>query len=232
MPSGHNSSNTPFSTTTTFSSPTYQLYSSYNKGPVAVPFSSSGLDITVEESTLHIGFYTIPSNNFNVKEWFNEYDYKGKTYASFIIENTRPRSRGVIRLRSSSPFDVPIINEHLDTDENASAIASGVLLMRDVMSRIPRWDAMEVYPPPDPITGKPLDADGLREFFKRRSAYGHHICGSCAMGRVTDSHGRVVGVTGLRIVDASIFPEIPTANPCLVVYMVAEKISADILNGQ
>ena len=211
----------------TFDSPTYGQYKTAQKGPVAVPFSSSGMDISVSDNhTLHIGFYTIPSNNFNTKEWFYDYDYKNKTYASFLIENTRPRSRGTIRLRSASPYDVPIINEELDTDDNAEAISTGVLYMRDVISRIPDWNAVEVYPPPDSETGEPLNKEQLKNFFKRKSAYGHHICGSCAMGKVVDAQGRVYGVSGLRVVDASIFPAITTANPCLPTYMVAEKIAA------
>ena len=90
------------------------------------------------------------------------------------------------------------------------------------------------------MEGRPL-ADLLRddealEDFVRRSAVGvwHASC-SCRMGAaddaraVTDAAGRVYGVQGLRVVDASIFPNIPCANINIPTIMVAEKISDAIL---
>jgi choline dehydrogenase-like flavoprotein len=85
------------------------------------------------------------------------------------------------------------------------------------------YEPLEVYPQGN------LDRQGLVEFFKKNSAYGDHICGTCAMGKVVDSNGLVYNIKGLRVIDASIFPTIVSANPCFPVYMVAEKISRQIV---
>jgi choline dehydrogenase len=66
------------------------------------------------------------------------------------------------------------------------------------------------------------------------SAY--HPCGTCRMGdddgSVTDSQGVVRGVRGLRVVDASLMPEITNGNLNAVVLMMAEKISSNILQAR
>jgi len=89
----------------------------------------------------------------------------------------------------------------------------------------------------------PLDAlladDVALEAFIRRAAVGvWHACCSCRMGApsdplaVADPAGRVYGVEGLRIADASLFPVIPSANIHLTVLMAAEKIADDIVAGR
>ncbi|MFL5284693.1 MAG: GMC oxidoreductase, partial [Rhodopila sp.] len=80
--------------------------------------------------------------------------------------------------------------------------------------------------------------DDACEAFVRRAAVGtwHATC-SCRMGldddpmAVTDPAGRVRGVGGLRVVDASVFPQVPCANTNFPVLMTAEKMSDAILTG-
>lgn len=90
------------------------------------------------------------------------------------------------------------------------------------------------------LEAPPLDRlladDAALEAFIRKAAVGvWHVSCSCRMGAaadplaVTDNQGRVYGVPGLRIVDASLFPVIPSANVHLTVLMVAEKIADDML---
>jgi 5-(hydroxymethyl)furfural/furfural oxidase len=55
-----------------------------------------------------------------------------------------------------------------------------------------------------------------------------HVAGTCAIGSVVDSEARVIGVEGLRVVDASIMPVLPRANTNLPTVMVAEKCAAHI----
>ena len=68
----------------------------------------------------------------------------------------------------------------------------------------------------------------------RDNAWGHHACGTCAIGvdtdpnAVLDSQFRVRGVTGLRVVDASVFPRIPGYFIVTAVYMISEK-AADVI---
>jgi 5-(hydroxymethyl)furfural/furfural oxidase len=84
-----------------------------------------------------------------------------------------------------------------------------------------------------------LDDDDAMETFARTAAVGvwHASC-SCRMGAdddpmaVTNNAGRVRGVQGLRVVDASVFPVVPCANTNFPTLMVAEKISDMILDGK
>jgi len=74
--------------------------------------------------------------------------------------------------------------------------------------------------------------EDIREF-ARRHAWGHHACGSCAIGPREDngvlgSDFRVHGTPGLRVVDASVFPRIPGFFIASAVYMIGEK-AADVI---
>ena len=74
----------------------------------------------------------------------------------------------------------------------------------------------------------------MLEYFRQNAGSVYHLCGSCAMGSdaqasVVDSRLRVHGLKGLRIVDASIFPNITSGNINAPVMMVAEKGAAMIL---
>jgi 5-(hydroxymethyl)furfural/furfural oxidase len=78
------------------------------------------------------------------------------------------------------------------------------------------------------------DRDALAEHVRQNVAGTFHVCGTCRMGRaddrdaVTDPQGRVRGLGGLRVVDASIMPTIPRGNTNIPTIMLAEKIAADI----
>jgi 5-(hydroxymethyl)furfural/furfural oxidase len=78
------------------------------------------------------------------------------------------------------------------------------------------------------------DREALAEHVRQNVAGTFHVCGTCRMGRaddpdtVVDTQGRVRGLAGLRVVDASIMPTIPRGNTNIPTIMVAEKIAADI----
>jgi 5-(hydroxymethyl)furfural/furfural oxidase len=80
----------------------------------------------------------------------------------------------------------------------------------------------------------------LRDFVQRSAGMHFHVCGTCRMGRasdadaVVDSSGKVFGVEGLRVADASIFPSVPRGYIHLTVIMAGEKIADAVkaeLNG-
>lgn len=81
------------------------------------------------------------------------------------------------------------------------------------------------------------DEDALRELVRQRAQPVHHVCGTCKMGdagdpaAVVDPHCRVRGIAGLRVVDASIFPTIPSANLHIPVLMAAEKMADEVKAG-
>ncbi len=82
------------------------------------------------------------------------------------------------------------------------------------------------------------DRAALAEHVRANVAGTFHVCGTCRMGRaddrdaVVDSEGRVRGLAGLRVADASIMPSVPRGNTNIPTIMVAEKIAADICAGR
>jgi 5-(hydroxymethyl)furfural/furfural oxidase len=82
------------------------------------------------------------------------------------------------------------------------------------------------------------DPDALSAFIRERAHGTWHCCGTARMGRandtgaVTDSAGKVYGVEGLRVADASLMPVVPRANTNLPVIMIAEKIAGEMLEGR
>jgi 5-(hydroxymethyl)furfural/furfural oxidase len=83
-----------------------------------------------------------------------------------------------------------------------------------------------------------VDDEALEQFSKTAAVGVWHASCTCRMGAdddpmaVTDPAGRLRGVEGLRVVDASLFPVVPCANTNFPTLMVAEKISDEILQGQ
>ena len=79
--------------------------------------------------------------------------------------------------------------------------------------------------------------DEISTFVRQYVSGTGHVCGTCRMGgrddlhAVCDSHGRVYGVDGLRVADASVMPSVPSGNTHIPVIMVAEKIAASILRA-
>ena len=74
------------------------------------------------------------------------------------------------------------------------------------------------------------DADGLFRWAQRVSGTLYHPTSTCSIGTVVDPELRVLGIDGLRVVDASVFPTVPRGNTNAPTIMVAEK-AADILKG-
>ncbi len=141
----------------------------------------------------------------------------GRHRVSLIPVELKPRSRGVVRLASADPADVPVIDRRLFTDPAGHDL--GVL-----MEGVERARALAATGPIASVTGP---ADWPDESAVRANAFTlFHPVGTCAMGSVVDSAGRVAGVEGLRVCDASIVPEVPRANTHLTVLAIAEAIAS------
>jgi len=96
----------------------------------------------------------------------------------------------------------------------------------------PLGDAVaERYHPPTSAFPNLADADQSRGAALSWVLGTYHPIGSCAMGAVTDASLKVKGVAGLRVVDASVFPNHVSGNICSSVYAVAEH-AADIIKAE
>ena len=145
-------------------------------------------------------------------------------------------STGHVRIRSRDPRDPPsIVFNYLTTESDRQDMRDAVRISREIAAQRPL----------DPYRGEEIgpgagvgDDDGSIDAWVRRhaeSAY-HPSC-TCAMGpaddaqAVTDGEGRVHGVDGLRVVDASIMPRIVNGNLNAPTIMIAEKVS-DAIRGR
>jgi len=140
----------------------------------------------------------------------------------------RPRSRGRITLASADPTAAPLMRfNYLKEPSDAEELAEGVAAMRRVFAS----------PAFDPYRGAELqpgsEVTDLADFVRRTMKSTHHPCGTCRMGMddgaPVDAEGRVRGVEGLRVVDASVMPQITGGNINAPVIMLAEKLSDAIL---
>ena len=157
-------------------------------------------------------------------------------YLTWAVLKAHTSNRaGRIALRSADPLDAPQIDFAYfdegsgDPEQDLASVVDGVRFVRKLAEplRAQGLIAEETLPGSDVET----DAD-LRAFI-RAHAWGHHACGSCAIGTreqggALDSAFRVHGTRGLRVVDASVFPRIPGFFLASAVYMVGEK-AADVI---
>jgi choline dehydrogenase len=146
----------------------------------------------------------------------------GPSVVCLFASVTLPVSQGQVALRSVSPEDPPCIDLGLLRDPaDRAALAEAEELAR----------ALAATPPFRDLVTRELLPDA--PIAERTSTY-HHPVGTCRMGpasdpdAVVDSTGRVHGIGGLRVVDASIMPAIPAANTNLPTMMVAERIASFI----
>lgn len=140
----------------------------------------------------------------------------------------RPRSRGTVRLASADPLAPARIDPaYLAEPADLETLVDGVMMTRDLgaATAFADWREREVYPGPQGRT-----REDLRVFVRRAANSFHHPSGTCAIGRVVDTDLRVKGVTGLRVIDSSVFPSIPQAMINAATIAVAEKGSDLVLS--
>jgi choline dehydrogenase-like flavoprotein len=145
---------------------------------------------------------------------------------------------GRVSLRSANPREPPGINfryfeEGTDAGhEDLKAVIEGIRFVRSMTEPL-RRDGMIAA---EEIPGPDIESDAALGEFIRHHAWGHHACGTCAIGDaaeggVLDADFRVHGVGGLRVVDASVFPRIPGFFIASAVYMIGEKAADVIIAG-
>jgi choline dehydrogenase-like flavoprotein len=146
----------------------------------------------------------------------------------------RPTSRGDVRLKSPDPAAAPAIRpNYLATGRDRSVAANGIRVTRNIMRQpcMRRYNPQE-FSPGD--TGADDDASLLAAAAQVGNTVFHPV-GTCKMGRPTDATAvvderlRLIGVGGLRVIDASVMPEITSGNTNAPTMMIAEKGAAMII---
>ncbi|MCM2473677.1 choline dehydrogenase [Rhizobium sp. CG5] len=180
----------------------------------------------------------------NIQLYFNPLSYRipvnrrasmlPEPYPGFLIafNSCRPTSRGRIAIGSSDAQAAALIQpNYLSTERDVAEVLQGSRLVRRIAGAPALQSLIEEEVSPS-LTA--TSDEQLLDYFRANSSSIYHLCGSCAMGpdpatSVVDARLRVHGVEGLRVVDASIFPNVTAGNINAPVMMVAEKGAAMIL---
>ncbi|XP_059475226.1 glucose dehydrogenase [FAD, quinone]-like [Neocloeon triangulifer] len=159
--------------------------------------------------------------------------YEEKTVASIFAVLLRPKSRGLIRLKSANPNDAPLIDpQYLTHKEDIETLVRGMHFLHKLITSEP-FESNGALFNEMPLPGCEhfkFGSDPYWECYVRHlSGTVYHPCGTCKMGpssdsaAVVDSKLRVHGIRGLRVIDASVMPTIVGANINTATIMIAEK---------
>ena len=164
-----------------------------------------------------------------------ETDHQHFTWS--ILKAHTTNNAGTVTLRSADPRDTPAVNFRYfnasggaATDSDLAAVVTGVQLARQIAQAAP--GVLSQYGDSSTITevlpGPAVQTPEQIAQFVKNQAWGHHASCTCpigplASGGVLDSRFRVYGTSGLRVVDASVFPKIPGTFLAVPIYMVSEK---------
>jgi choline dehydrogenase len=147
----------------------------------------------------------------------------------------RPNSRGTLRLRSSDPTAPPLIDPAYLTDPaDIEPLVEGIKLAQEIIYS----PSFEPYRGKGVLPEQWLKTDNqIRDYVRANGETLYHPVGTCLMGlgsdplAVVDHELRVRGISGLRVVDASIMPQVVSGNTAAPTVMIAEKAAAAILKG-
>jgi choline dehydrogenase len=158
-------------------------------------------------------------------------DYPGVTAGAW---QHRPESTGWVRARSTNVFEDPEINpNYLSDPMDIRVHLGGMRLLRRMLGTPELGRLLEGETLPGP---KVQGDDELLDFAKRNGSTTYHLIGTARMGPETDPSAvvgdrlLVHGMQGLRVVDASIMPSMPSANTYATTLMIAEK-AADFIRA-
>ncbi len=143
----------------------------------------------------------------------------------------RPQSRGTVMAESPDPMEKAKIRpNYFGVEDDIHVMLSGVKQGQKIFAQ----PALQEYSIGEAVPGKPMEtAEECVEFAKQRGVTIYHPVGTCKMGTdvmsVVDPRLKVIGVEGLRVIDASIMPGVTTGNTNAPSIMIGEKGAAMIL---
>jgi choline dehydrogenase-like flavoprotein len=149
----------------------------------------------------------------------------GWAFAPCLLQ---PTSRGFVKLRSRVPSAKPrILHNYLVSEEDRATMVKAVRRCLQIAEQ-PALRAVSTG-----AYGAPADDsdEAIIAFIERNTTTLYHPTGTCAMGRVVDSELRVLGLDGVRVVDASVMPKVTRGNTNAPTIMIAERAS-DLIRGE
>jgi choline dehydrogenase len=197
-------------------------------GPLTIAAGTSGAFFKTNPrlASPDIQIHFIPFSTDKMGE--NLHPFSGFTAT---VCQLRPESRGSLKIRSADPSAPPEIRiNYLATEADRAAFIDGIKILRDILAApaLKAYCVDEVYP------GAEVTSDeDLLDFCRKTGSTVYHPTSTCRMGNdplaVVDQRLRVRGIEGLRVVDASVMPDLMSGNTNAPTIMIAEKASDMIL---
>ena len=205
-------------------------YFLYRTGPLTMPPSQLGAFArsTPDEPSANIEWHVQPLSLDRFGEPLHPFDAITPS-----VCNLRPTSRGHLRINSPNPEDYPAITmNYLSTDYDRQVAVAGLKFTRRIMAA----KALERFAPKELKPGACYESEAqLLEAAGNLGTTIFHPVGTCKMGNdpqaVVNDRLQVSGVSGLRVIDASVMPQITSGNTNAPTVMIAEKGAEFVLSA-
>jgi choline dehydrogenase len=203
-------------------------YAALRRGPLTIAAGTSGAFFKTSPrlATPDIQIHFLPFSTDKMGEKLHS--FSGFTAS---VCQLRPESRGSLRIKSADPQVAPEIRiNYLATETDRTAFIEGVKILRKILAApaLKPYVVDELYP-----GSKIVSDEDILAFCRQTGSTVYHPTSTCRMGNdqlaVVDQRLRVRGIEGLRVVDASVMPDLMSGNTNAPIIMIAEKASDMIL---
>ncbi|MGJ5179826.1 GMC family oxidoreductase [Bradyrhizobium oligotrophicum] len=203
-------------------------YAALRNGPLTIAAGTAGAFFRTDPrlASPDIQIHFIPFSTDKMGEKLHS--FSGFTAS---VCQLRPESRGSLRIRSADPAVPPEIRiNYLASETDRRANVDGLRILRKILAApaLKPYVSDEAYP-----GSKIVSDDDILAYCRQTGSTIYHPTSTCRMGTdalaVVDQRLRVRGIDGLRVVDASIMPDLVSGNTNAPVIMIAEKASDMIL---
>jgi choline dehydrogenase len=203
-------------------------YAAFRKGPLTVAAGTSGAFFKTNPrlATPDIQIHFLPFSTDRMGEKLHSFS----AFSASVCQ-LRPESRGSLRIKSADPAVPPEIRiNYLATETDRTAFIEGFKILRKILAA----PALKPYAVDEILPGSKVTSDeDILAFCRRTGSTVYHPTSTCRMGNdslaVVDQRLRLRGIEGLRVVDASVMPDLMSGNTNAPTIMIAEKASDMIL---